>query len=220
VSPELVTIREILSRCFVIVKNSGVAVVLAVVLAVDNTTCTMFHDWVVKLEQVAIKICLPGIDNAQQSPALAIPSFHGRYVTYDTCCLLWQGLNSKREHDSKISCCRQCVVEQFETPSLKIRDLQCSPHTSSLNNSMSSMWMIFWWKNTHGCAYRQGMTKGCTSFVLGVGMCSGDVTYGALKKVLGDMIRIGRYGDCARCWNPRFSMASAQTTSLLLSWLA
>jgi hypothetical protein len=71
VSPELVTIREILPRCFEIMKNSGVDIVLAI----DNTTRTMFDDWVAKLEQAAIKILLPGIDNAQQSPALAIPIF-------------------------------------------------------------------------------------------------------------------------------------------------
>jgi hypothetical protein len=71
VSPELVTIREILPGCFEIMKNSGVDIVLAI----DNTTRTLFDDWVAKLEQAAIKILLPGIDNAQQSPALAIPIF-------------------------------------------------------------------------------------------------------------------------------------------------
>jgi hypothetical protein len=39
------------------------------------------------------------------------------------------------------------------------------------------------------------MTKGCTLFVQGVGMCAGDETYGALKKVLGDMIRMGSLAD-------------------------
>jgi hypothetical protein len=39
------------------------------------------------------------------------------------------------------------------------------------------------------------MTKGCTFFVQGVGMCAGDETYGALKKVLGDMIRMGSSAD-------------------------
>lgn len=44
-------------------------------LAVDNTSRQTFGGQSAKLEQGVIKIILPGLDVAQQSPCLAIPIF-------------------------------------------------------------------------------------------------------------------------------------------------
>jgi hypothetical protein len=70
VVPELLGIRKYLPKCFASMKEAGK---IDIVLAIDNTARANFGGVSLKLEQVVIKIMLPGIDSAQQSPALAIP---------------------------------------------------------------------------------------------------------------------------------------------------
>lgn len=72
VVPELQSIHKFLPRVFARMKKSGK---VDIVLAIDNTSRQNFVAMCLKLEQAVIKIILPGIESAQQSPALAIPIF-------------------------------------------------------------------------------------------------------------------------------------------------
>jgi hypothetical protein len=70
--PELLTIKEYLPKTYQQIKEAGK---VDIVLAIDNTSRSNFAGQSLKLEQAVIKIVLPGIDSAQQSPCLAIPIF-------------------------------------------------------------------------------------------------------------------------------------------------
>jgi hypothetical protein len=72
VAPELKVIKRYLPECYALMKEQGF---VDIVLAVDNHSRTVFSEALCKLEQAVIKILLPGINSAQQSPALAIPIF-------------------------------------------------------------------------------------------------------------------------------------------------
>lgn len=72
VAPELQGIRKFLPGTYALIKAQGH---VDIVLAIDNTSRTHFSGHSSKLEQAVIKIILPGIDSAQQSPCLAIPIF-------------------------------------------------------------------------------------------------------------------------------------------------
>jgi hypothetical protein len=72
VVPELMTIREHLPSVYQRMVEAGK---VDIVLALDNTSRSEFGQFIMKLEQAVIKIVLPGIESAQQSPTLAIPIF-------------------------------------------------------------------------------------------------------------------------------------------------
>jgi hypothetical protein len=58
--------------CYDKIKAAGQ---VDIVLAMDNTSRQNLGGVGLKLEQAVIKIILPGVPTAQQSPALAIPIF-------------------------------------------------------------------------------------------------------------------------------------------------
>lgn len=72
VVPELKTIRQYLPAVYERMVDAGK---VEIVLAMDNTSRKDFSELSMKLEQAVIKIVLPGIKSAQQSPTLAIPIF-------------------------------------------------------------------------------------------------------------------------------------------------
>jgi hypothetical protein len=71
VARELVKIREEMPRVYEHMRKNGVHIVLAV----DNTSRQVFSGCTLKLEQGCVKIVLPLVKSAQQSPSMAIPIF-------------------------------------------------------------------------------------------------------------------------------------------------
>lgn len=72
IQPELRTIRKLLPRSWRLMLNANC---INIVIAIDNTSRQTFSGQTVKLEQAVLKIIIPGVKSAQQSPCLAIPIF-------------------------------------------------------------------------------------------------------------------------------------------------
>lgn len=68
--PELLIIARDMPAAWEAMKASHT---IMLTFAADNTSAGQFDGCVLKIEQVVIKILLPGVDSAQQSPFLSIP---------------------------------------------------------------------------------------------------------------------------------------------------
>jgi hypothetical protein len=71
IAPELRKVHKLMPRVYKYMREKGVHVVLAI----DNTSRQVFVGITTKLEQGCIKLLLPYVKHAQQSPSLAIPIF-------------------------------------------------------------------------------------------------------------------------------------------------
>jgi hypothetical protein len=71
IAPELRKVHNLMPSVYKYMREKGVHVVLAI----DNTSRQVFVGITTKLEQGCVKLLLPHVKHAQQSPSLAIPVF-------------------------------------------------------------------------------------------------------------------------------------------------